>query len=137
MNEIQYVGPRLQRDLADILMIFRTGRIAMSADIAKMFRQIQIQPSQWDLQRILWRESTQDPITEYWLTVVTYRMTSSPYNAVRTLNQCAMDNGQQYERAANVVLNDFYVDDLLTSTESEPEAMQLKAQLIALLKLGG
>lgn len=91
LNDVQYIGPRLQSDLTDILMKFRTGRFAMSADVAKMFRQIRVQPSNWDLQRILWRESTRDPITEYWLTVVTYGMASSPYNAVRTMNQCAID----------------------------------------------
>lgn len=40
MNEILYIGPRLQPDLADTLMKFRTGQFAMSADIAKMFREI-------------------------------------------------------------------------------------------------
>lgn len=64
-------------------------------------------------------------------------MASSPYNAVRTLNQRAIDNSKGYEAAANVVLNDFYVDDLLTPMETESEAMKLKTQLSALLGHGG
>lgn len=137
LNDVQFVGPRLQSDLADILMNFRIGRVAISADIAKMFRQIQIQACQWDLQRILWRESPKDPIIEYWLTVVTYGMASSPYNAVKTLNQCALDHGSKHFNAASAVLTDFYVDDLLSSRDSEAEALELKQELVALLKKGG
>lgn len=137
LNDIQYAGPTIQRPLADILMSFRTRKIAMSADIAKMFRQIEVQRKYWDLQRILYRKSTSEPITEYWLTVVTYGMKSSPYNAIRTLNQCACDHSQQYAQAAKIVLSDFYVDDLLTSMDTEIEAIQMKQQLILLLKLGG
>lgn len=107
LNDVQYVGPRMQRDLFDIMMSFRIGRIAMSADIAKMFRQIAVEQSQWDLQRILWRESINEPLREYWLTVVTYGMASSPYNAVKTLNQCAIDNKDKWPQAAEVVQSDF------------------------------
>ena len=38
INDIQYSGPRLQRDLIDIVMNFRMGKIALSADIVKMYR---------------------------------------------------------------------------------------------------
>lgn len=52
LNELQYVDPRLQRNLIDIVLNFRTGQYALSADICKMFRQIQVPPQFWDLQRI-------------------------------------------------------------------------------------
>lgn len=137
LNDVMYAGPTLQRALTDILMTFRIGRVAMSADIAKMFRQIQVQREYWDLQRILYRRSTSDPITEYWLTVVTYGMKSSPYNAIKTLNQCATDHEQHYGQAAKIVMNDFYFDDMLTSMDTEAEAIRMKEQVTNLLKLGG
>lgn len=137
LNEIQYIGPRLQRDLTDILMKFRTGQFAMTADICKMFRQIEVQPECWDLQRILWRKSPDEPIREYVLTVVTYGMTSSPYLAVKTLQQCAADNAQEFPRAAQATKEDFYVDDLLTSDESQSSLANLKGEVIALLRKGG
>lgn len=40
------------------------------------------------------------------LTVVTYGMASSPYNAVRALLQCARDNCMEFPLAAGVVEND-------------------------------
>lgn len=137
LNDVQFIGPRLQKDLLDIVMNFRTGRYALTADICKMFRQIGIQSSQWNYQRILWRTDANEPILDYWLAVVTYGLASSPYNAVKTLIQCAIDHGEGFPRAAQVVLNDFYVDDMLTSVESEPELRLLKGEVIALLQKGG
>lgn len=40
LKDVQYAGPTAQRPLADILMSFRSRRIAMSADIAKIFLHI-------------------------------------------------------------------------------------------------
>lgn len=137
LNEAQYVGPRLQRDLMDIVMSFRVGQFAMSADICKMFRQIEVNQNEWDYQRILWRESTDEPIHDYWLTVVTYGMASSPYNAVKTLVKCAQDNAQEFPAAAKVTQTDFYMDDLLTAVNSREEALVLKTELNALLLRGG
>lgn len=100
-------------------------------------RQNQVQPVHWDCQRILWRETSGEPIVEFWLTFVTYGMASLPYNAVITVNQCAIDHESQYPHAAKVVLNDFYVDDLSASSDTALQLNQLKAQLLALLAHGG
>lgn len=42
LNNCQLVGPKLQDDLADLLLRFRRYEYALTADIAKMFRQIEI-----------------------------------------------------------------------------------------------
>lgn len=137
INDLQYVGPRLQRDLVDIIMSFRTGQYAVTADICKMYRQVEVLPQQWDLQRILWRKSQTEPIAEYWITVVTYGLASSPYNAVKTLHQCAADNATGFPRAAEVAKSDFYMDDLLTSVETPTSVVLLKKEMIDLLRKGG
>lgn len=137
INEWQYTGPRLQRDLTDILRTFRVGRYALTADIVKMFRQIAVRRQDWDLQRILWRESTRQPIKEYWLTVVTYGMVSSPYVAVKTLIRCANDNVATSPRAAEIAKRDFYVDDLLTSMHSQEDVIRVQTELNQLMDKGG
>lgn len=137
LNSIQCSGPKLQRDLLDLVMSFRMGRVAFSADIVKMYRQVAVNSSQWDLQRILWREKPTDPIVEYWLTTVTYGETAAPFMAVSALIQCANDFEKEYPRAAKVVKNNFYMDDLLCSVDTEKEAIELKQELTELLGLGG
>lgn len=64
-------------------------------------------------------------------------MTSAAYNSVKTLQLCAKENEGAFPRAAQVVRDDFYVDDLLTSQESKSDIESLKADLTRLLSQGG
>lgn len=56
---------------------------------------------------------------------------------MRTLVQCADDNTTEFARPARVVKDDFYVDDLLTSTHTKQDAAGLKCELVTLLSNGG
>ena len=40
LNNSLLVGPKIQDDIFDILLRFRTHKVALSADVAKMYRQI-------------------------------------------------------------------------------------------------
>ena len=53
LNEALLVGPVLQQDLFSILLRFRTFRYAITADVAKMYRQVLIDENQTPLQRIV------------------------------------------------------------------------------------
>ncbi|XP_055910668.1 uncharacterized protein LOC129945032 [Eupeodes corollae] len=137
LNEVQMVGEKLQKDLHEILMRFRRHRIAISADIKMMFRMVKIAKEQWDLQRIYWRESPQERLKEYWLTVVTYGMASSAHNAVRALIQCAKDAEADFPRASKIIREDFYMDDCTTGADSEIEAIRLSKDIDHILKGAG
>lgn len=54
-NDQQLNGTRLQKDIADILLHFRQGKIALKADIKKMYRQVKVPADQHNMQRIVWR----------------------------------------------------------------------------------
>lgn len=136
-NEIQLPGKKLQDNLSDLLMRFRIGAAAATADVRKMFRQVQIDPSQWDCQRIFWRKSPAEPLQEYWLLVVTYGMRSSTFNAVRAMLQCAHDNRSDYPIGARVVIENSYVDDLLICDDDESKLKERCAQTSKLLLKGG
>lgn len=114
LNDIQMVGKRLQDDLLIILCRFRRSRIALTADVQKMYRQVLIPEDQWDLQRILWRDHPTDSVQEKQLCTVTYGNASAPHSAVIALQQCAHDYSSEYPTAAAVVLRDVYMDDFLT-----------------------
>ncbi|UYV65413.1 hypothetical protein LAZ67_3004304 [Cordylochernes scorpioides] len=116
---------------------FRTYPVAITADIEKMYRQIRIHPEDADYQRILWRPSPEEPVVDYRLLTVTYGTTSAPFLAMRTLQQLAEDEGQNYPEASRVTLNDFYVDDLLTGAQTIAETKELIDQLKDLMKRGG
>ncbi|UYV84755.1 hypothetical protein LAZ67_X003341, partial [Cordylochernes scorpioides] len=136
-NQFLHKGPKIQQDVFFILLRFRTYPVAITADIEKMYRQIRIHPEDADYQRILWRPSPEEPVVDYRLLTVTYGTTSAPFLAMRTLQQLAEDEGQNYPEASRMTLNDFYVDDLLTGAQTIAETKELIDQLKDLMKKGG
>lgn len=122
LNTAQFIGPRLQRDLSEILMRFRRHKYAVSADIKKMFRQVQLVPEQWNLQRIFWRKERHQPLQEYHLVTVIYGLAASPYLAVKAMLHGAAEHESTYPKAVAAIRNDFYVDDMTTvSLERRPK----------------
>ncbi|UYV73747.1 hypothetical protein LAZ67_11000696, partial [Cordylochernes scorpioides] len=136
LNKALHIGPKLQTDIFDLLLRFRTYFVALSADIEKMYRQILIHPDDSDYQRVLWRDSSSDAIQEYKLTTITYGTACAPYLAIRTLHQLADDEAMNYPVASEIMKRDFYVDDLLTGADTVEEAQVLIRQIIALLAEG-
>ena len=52
-NECLMVGPKVQDDIFDILIRFRFFKIVMSADVAKMYRQVGLNEKHRDYHRLL------------------------------------------------------------------------------------
>jgi hypothetical protein len=102
-----------------------------------MYRQIVVHPQDRDLQRILWRYSSEEPIQEYRLTTVTYGTSSAPFLATRCLKKLADDNKNQYPRAAQVLSSDFYVDDLLSGTSTIEDVIKMQKEISSLLQTAG
>ncbi|XP_054719215.1 uncharacterized protein LOC129228558 [Uloborus diversus] len=137
LNDELLIGPKLQTDLFSHLIKFRTHKIAFSADIEKMFRQINMSEEHSDYQRILWRFSPDEPIEDYRLKTFTYGTASASFLAIRTLKQLAHDEKLNYPLASEITLNDFYVDDLLTGANSKNEASAIISEINNLMQSGG
>ena len=101
-----------------------------------MYRQINVHPQDRNLQRIIWRYTSDEPIQEYNLATVTYETSSAPYLATRCLKKLD-DNKCQYPRAAQVLSNDFYVDDLLSGTSTLQDAIKVRKEMSTLLQTAG
>ncbi|XP_046492942.1 uncharacterized protein [Neodiprion pinetum] len=137
LNDNLLVGPKVQTDLADVLLRWRQYPVAFSSDIVKMYRQILVHNDDQDFQRILWREEPELPIEEYQLTTVTYGLASAPYLAIRVLHQLVQDEGKQYPFASHVILENTYVDDILSGAENVDQGREKINELNQLLKAGG
>lgn len=72
LNDLLLVGPVQQSELFDILIGFQIHRIAFSADIEKMYRQILIAPEDRNFQRIVLRSHAAEILNEFTLNTVTY-----------------------------------------------------------------
>jgi hypothetical protein len=108
----------------------------MTADISKMYRQIQVHPEDYDLQRILWRKTSDEPLRQYHLTTVTYGTAPPSFLATRCLHQLATE-ASVHPLAAEVISRDMYVDDLVTGSDNLAEIRMLQEEIICILGKGG
>ena len=131
LNDILLVGPVIQDNLFSILLRFRMHRVALSADIAKMYRQVGLNDEDRDLHRILWRPSKEQPVKQYRMTRVIYGVASSAFHATRALQE--VGNLCDDPLLQRTIKRDFYIDDLLTGADSPEEACQLQQELTAVL----
>ncbi|XP_026467856.1 uncharacterized protein LOC113371444 [Ctenocephalides felis] len=129
LNANLFSGPKLQSNIITILLNFRFGEIALTADIKQMYRNILIRDQDRRFQRILWRFSPEDPLGIYELNTVTFGITSSPFHALRTIKQLAKDESKNYPLATDIIQNDIYIDDVVTSADTVEIAKQLYVQL--------
>lgn len=137
LNGVQMTGEKLQDDLAKLLLNFRRYKIAFTADIKKMYRQIEVHPRDRKYQKIYWRESPLEPLLTYELNTVTYGQAAAPHCAVRALQQCAKDYQSEYPVGSQQALKCFYMDDYLGGADDVEAAKNVRHELVSLLNHGG
>ncbi|XP_076660267.1 uncharacterized protein LOC143363587 [Halictus rubicundus] len=137
LNDNILTGPTIQEELYALLIKFRTYTYVITADIEKMYRQIEVSSDHRIYQKILWRETPDNPIETYALNTVTYGTSAAPFLAIRTLFQLAADKGENFPRAARVLREDFYVDDMLTGADTFEEAVATINEIQLLCAKGG
>ena len=135
LNDILYRGPKVQPDLLDILLRFRMHFIVITADIAKMYRQVLIHPEDRVLQRIWYRETPELSLKEFELRTVTYGTKAASFLSTRCLLQLATE--VEDPDLKRVISSDFYVDDLLTGCNTEEACYSLYKNINEILKAAG
>ena len=113
LNVTLLVGPTILKDLYSIVLRFRTNKIAFTADIAKMYRQVRINEDDRKLQRIVCSKSADEPSRTHKLSTVPYGTASAAYIATRCVQQLAEGESKDFSRASETLTNNFYVNDAL------------------------
>ncbi|XP_055588990.1 uncharacterized protein LOC129741289 [Uranotaenia lowii] len=137
LNDVLMVGAVIQDDLRAIILRTRINAILLIADIKQMYRQILVDERDTPLQRILWRNSPDEPISTFELRTVTYGTASAPFLATRTLQQLAEDEQADFPLGSKVLKRDVYVDDLVTSGRTAEELLEVRKQLDQMCRRGG
>lgn len=137
LNDTLMVGPTLQPELRHLLMRWRQHPICLAADVVKMYCQVRVSEKDTDFQRLLWKDNANAEAEDYRLLRVTFGTAAAPYLAVKSLQQTAHDEGVKYPTAAERVINDYYMDDLLTGCQSVKEGIIIYQEMNDLLKRGG
>ncbi|XP_065089915.1 uncharacterized protein LOC135711105 [Ochlerotatus camptorhynchus] len=112
LNEVLQVGHVVQNDLHFIVLRFRKFKIAFSRDVAKMYRQ---------------------KLRVLELCTVTYGTASAPYLATTCLIQLVEEEGEFFPIASRIVMEETYMDDVLSGADSVEDAIEAQQQLKQLL----
>lgn len=132
LNDTLLPRPSLYPRITHMVNQFRRHRVAMTADVSKMYRQISLHADEQDYHRFLHRGESGD-ITDFCMTRLTFGVTSSPFLASQVLRQLAQDHQVDHPEASNIVTTSFYVDDVLTGADSVEHAQHLRQDLNLLL----
>lgn len=129
LNDTLIVGPKLQEDMFNILIRFRTHKIGFAADIEKMYRQIQLDDTDQNYQRILWKNKLTNKIKEYQLTTVTYGTTPAPFLAIQTVIHHTEKYADKFPKACEIIIKDSYVDDVTSGCDNLETAIKLQKEI--------
>lgn len=138
LNDVIHQGPKLQRDLVDVLLRFRRLPIAVVCDIAEMYLRIGIAPEDKPFHRFLWRgidQNRQPDIYEF--DRVVFGVNSSPFQAQFVLQHHAKKFQDKFPMAVETILKSTYMDDSMDSVLDEEQGIELHRQLSLLLTKAG
>ena len=135
LNDRLMVGPKIQKDLFSILIRFRMYPVAPSADIARMYRQVQLDTEDKDCHRLFWREPNSTAIKTLSMTRGTYGIASSAFHSFRPLQVLAEDVTDKKVQLG--IMTDMYVEDLMTRAPDLESAMKLQDSIRAVFSEAG
>ena len=131
LNDLLLVGPTVHPPLLDVLLGFRMHRVALSADVSKMYRAVLLAEDDEDLHRFVLRSNPNEPLVDYRMKRVTFGVSASSFAANMAIKQNAIDLVHKYPKASRMVEESFYVDDFLTGADNVEDAIRLHHQLYA------
>ena len=133
LNDVIYQGPKLQRDLNDVLLRFRRYPVALICDIAEMYLRIEVAPKDRSCQRFLWRSLDQwKKPDEYEFSWVVFGVNSLPFQAQLVSQSHARGHEDDLPMAAEIVLKSTYMDHNLDSVPDDDQGVMLYRQLSGL-----
>ena len=107
LNDTLLVGPTVHSPLIDVLLRFRFHRIALTTDVSRMYRAVELTSSDRDLHRFVWRRNPDEPLQDCRMTRVTFGVSASSFAANMSVKQNALDFALQYPQAAIAVEKSF------------------------------
>ncbi|XP_046450173.1 uncharacterized protein LOC124198385 [Daphnia pulex] len=135
LNDYITSRPALQNPLPAVIIRFREGAVAWSADVGAMYSRIRLNAADRLYHRFMWPEED-GSITTCEMTRVMFGVSCSPFVSIRTMWRVAEDSGPELKGATEAIQNCFYVDDYLGSVRSTEEAFTVTTTVSRALACG-
>ena len=130
INDLIYAGPKLQKDMFDVLLRFRRNVVAVVCDISEMYLQIKVQPEDCKYLLFLWRnmDQSKEPCC-YQFQRLVFGLNSAPFEAQYIAQKNAERHKEKFPLAYETILQSTYMDDSMDSVANEDDAIKLVKQL--------
>lgn len=137
LNECLATGPNLLRKIPPLLTRFRLGKFGVSADIAKAFLMIEVEPADRKyLKFVWWDDISLKNICYYRFNRVLFGLVCSPFLLNATIHH-HLENVSRHLDTANNLKESFYADDCLYSTETVEQLQKFVMEASETLREGG
>ena len=137
LNDHVLSGPDLTNELRGVLLRFREHAVAVVADIEGMFHAFKMAPEHKDTMRFFWPKDPNADVLEYIElrpTTHIFGVCSSPAIANFCLKKIGRDAETISEESKTFIERCFYVDDGLSSYETEEVAIRTLTEVRRALK---
>ena len=140
LNGVLAKGQNRLCKLQHLLVRFRRGRQAVTADISMAYNGTKLRAEHLKYQKYLWKEGLlpESPTKVMYVTTLIYGVKPSGQLTQVSLEKLAAFHRDQGENldGAKVLEEDTYVDDIITSQESQQQCMEVAEQIVKILARG-
>ena len=139
LNECLYKGPKFHQLILDLLIRFRSYKVALIADMEKAFLMIAVDEKDRDVLRFIWVDdmTKEEPeLCVYPFTRVMFGVSSSPFLLNVTVKY-HLERFLNSNEATVKRLQSTYVDDIISGADSDEEAFELYTQAKEIFRQGG
>ena len=137
LNDYWGKGPDIMNNPLGIMLRFREEEVAIVGDLKKMYHSVFMSEIDQHVHRFLWRdlETYREPST-YIMTSVSFGDRPAGNIATVALRKTAEIKKEVYPDAANVILKNSYVDDLIDSFSSDEKAQRIVNEISEIVEFG-
>ncbi|GFY02151.1 integrase catalytic domain-containing protein [Trichonephila clavipes] len=136
LNDCLFHGVNLNPNILDLLISFRSNKIAVLADVEKAFLQISLAPKDKDVVRFL-IDNGENGVQVYRFNRVLFGVNASPFLLAATIKTHIGKYMEKYPDTVRTLDHCFYVDDLVTGEDDAKSAFDLSSKAAKIMSEAG
>ena len=133
INDKLLPGPKLIKNIHEVLIRFRQGKHAFTCDVSAMYLNVRVPEDDRRYLCIFYRPTPAHPLQVVQLHSHPFGLSSSPYVAMRTVQLHSQLRQTQFPLAADAVQDSVIVDDFIVSGDDVEQLANTRVQLETLL----